>query len=41
MLQYHAVSFRVVNERIDEITEDGLSVKTVKMNVHLSDGREL
>ena len=41
ILQYHAVSFRVVNERIDEITEDGLSVKTVKMNVHLSDGREL
>ena len=34
-LQYHAVSFRVVHERIDNITDGGLSVNTVKMNVQL------
>ena len=34
-LQYHAVSFRVVHERIDNITEGGLSVKTVKMYIRL------
>ena len=34
-LQYHAVSFRVVHERIDNITDGGLSLNTVKMNVQL------
>ena len=35
ILQYHAVYFRVLHQRIDKITEGGLFVNAVKVNVQL------